>query len=60
MKTNADTLEQDYTVNAEDFLKEMIPAIEDFFTASARCENANTLNVTFTNGEKFELCVRKL
>lgn len=52
--------ENNYTVSEEDFAREIIPLVKDFFTAEAKEAESGTLLVTFTNGEKFEIRVRKM
>lgn len=52
--------ENNYTVSEEDFAREIIPLVKDFFTAEAKETESGTLLVTFTNGEKFEIRVRKM
>lgn len=61
MKNNEVLREQtDYTVTENEFAKEMLPLVKDFFTADAKETAEGKLLVTFTNGEKFEICVKKL
>lgn len=61
MKHNA-TLktENNYTVSEEEFAREILPLVKDFFTAEAKETESGTLLVTFTNGEKFEIRVKKM
>lgn len=49
----------DYTVQADQFAREMIPLVEDFFTAKAVLSDEATLDVTFSNGENFTVIFRK-
>ena len=48
-----------YTVTADEFAGELLPLVKDFFTAEAEVAESGTLNVTFTNGEKFTISVQK-
>ena len=52
--------ENSYTVAEDEFARELLPLVKDFFTAEAEEAGRGTLRVTFTNGEKFELRVQKL
>ena len=49
----------DYTVTADEFARDMIPLVEDFFTAKAALAKNATLDVTFSNGETFSIEIRK-
>ena len=52
--------ETNYTVAENEFARELLPLVKDFFTAEAEETESSTLLVTFTNGEKFEIRVRKV
>ena len=52
--------ENNYTVAADEFARELLPLVKDFFTAEAEETGSGTLLVTFTNGENFEICVNKM
>ena len=49
-----------YSVESSHFAEECRPLVEDFFTAKAEYAGDARLNVCFTNGERFEISVRKL
>lgn len=59
-ETNTLRTEQSYTVAENEFARELIPLVKDFFTAEAEETGAGKLLVTFTNGEKFEIDVKKV
>ena len=52
--------ENNYAVEADEFARELLPLLKDFFTAEAEETGSGKLLVTFTNGEKFEICVNKM
>lgn len=58
METENKSPATDYTVQADEFAREMIP-VEDFFTAKAVLAKNAALDVTFSNGETFSIEVRK-
>ena len=59
METENKSPATDYTVQADEFAREMIPLVEDFFTAKAVLAKNAALDVTFSNGETCSIEVRK-
>ena len=53
------TADNSYTVTADEFARELIPLVKDFFTAEAEETGRGALLVTFTNGETFEIKIQK-
>lgn len=61
MKTiDTQPAEAGYTVKTKDLVQELAPLFKDYFTADATVSDENALLVSFTNGEKFEVTVRKV
>ncbi len=59
MKAENTTQAEKYTVLPDDLAQEMIPLVEDFFTAKAVYAGNATLDITFTNGESFVIAIKK-
>ena len=59
-ETNTLRTEPSYTVAENELARELLPLVKDFFTADAEETGPGKLLVTFTNGEKFAIEVKKI